>query len=117
MHHAARLALAAALLAVLPVALASTPAPATASLRFDAGATTLAGISYGIDAVDSRPSLFAERMQARIPAGLRTVWYSCPNEAAPREGARLRFEFEAGADYRLVCRPGRDAEIRRADNC
>lgn len=95
----------------------TTPDIAQATLRFQSKASVLAGISYGIDAVDARRSVLGERLQAEVPAGLRTIWYSCPGEAAPREGARISFAFEAGASYTLSCRAGQDAEITRSDDC
>lgn len=118
MHSLFRLAFAAACVAAVPGAGAApdtTRAPATLQFRSQAGA--LAGISFGIDAVDARRNVLGERLQAQVAAGHRTIRYSCPNEAAPRDGSRISFDFEAGASYTLTCRAGGEAEIRRTDDC
>jgi hypothetical protein len=83
-----------------------------ATLRFVAGYNALVGISFGIDAVDAERSVLDRRRTATLASGVHTVWYSCPNEAAPRDGAHITFDFAEGKVYELVCRAGQDAEIR-----
>ncbi len=93
-----------------------SPAAKPATLSFVAKGDALAGISYGIDAVDSQPSLFGKRRATQVLAGVHTVWYSCPGEAAPRDGARITFDFAEGGAYQLVCQGGKGAVVRN-DEC
>jgi hypothetical protein len=95
----------------------SPPSSEQASLSFASEDQVLAGIAYGIDAIDAMPSILGQRLSASIPAGQRTVWYSCPNEPRMTGGSRITFDFDAGHRYQLVCRPGRGAEIRPSDEC
>lgn len=82
------------------------------SLNFVAPFNALSGISYGIDAVDAQRKVLGDRRTTTVASGVHTVWYSCPNEVAPRDGARITFDFDEGKVYELVCRAGQDAEIR-----
>ena len=86
----------------------------TASLAFVSENQVLVGTAYGLDAVDSRPRLFGERVAAHLAPGERTVWYSCPGS---RDSSALTFNFKAGQRYQLVCQVGKDAVIRKADEC
>jgi hypothetical protein len=96
----------------------STSQPTTQSsdalLQYVAPFQALAGISYGMTAVDSQPLILDQKVTTRVASGLRTVWYSCPNEAQMSGGSRLSFNFKAGQAYELVCRDGQQAEIRTA---
>lgn len=85
-----------------------------ALLQYVAPVQSLAGISYGMTAVDSQPLILDQRATTRVASGLRTVWYSCPNESKMTGGSRLSFNFKAGEVYELVCRDGQQAEIRAA---
>lgn len=93
------------------------PSPKQASLSFVSESQVLAGMVYGIDAIDAQTRIFGQRLAANISAGRRTVWYSCPNAPQMTGGSRLTFDFEAGRRYQLVCRTGKDAEIRLSDEC
>jgi len=97
------------------VAAAPSPAPADAQLAFVARGTPLAGISFGIEAVDGQRSGYGGRMSTRVLAGRRTVWYSCPGQPAMDGGSRMSFDFEAGRRYELACEAGKQAVIRPAD--
>ena len=96
----------------------STSQPTTqskdASLQYVAPFQLLAGISYGMTAVDSQSLILDQRVTTRVASGLRTVSYSCPNESQKPGGSRLSFNFKAGQAYELVCREGQQAEIRAA---
>lgn len=111
----------ATVLVVSTFALSSANAPVPpdarpATLTFDTGGNALAGISYGIEAVDSRPTFLGDRRATRVQAGLRTVSYSCPSADGTTQDARVTFNFAGGAAYRLVC--GRDeGAIIRTDDC
>lgn len=102
-----------------PSASMGQPAPQAkqASLHYVSGHVIPVGISYGITAVDGQAPILDERASARIASGLRTVGYYCPNESQPAGGARLSFNFQAGQAYELVCRAGRQAEIRALEAC
>ena len=78
---------------------------------------TPVGYIYGMSAVDSLPLVLDQRSSTRVASGLRTVWYSCPNELAMAGGSRLSFDFKAGGTYELVCHAGQRAEIRTAEEC
>lgn len=88
-----------------------------ASVSFVAEDLALAGIAYGIDAVDALPRVFGDRLSTHVSAGNRTVWYSCPNAPRVEGGSHLTFNFVGGRRYELVCRHGQDAEIRPSDEC
>ncbi|MCI4568506.1 hypothetical protein [Lysobacter sp. CFH 32150] len=88
-----------------------------ASITFVSEDQTLVGIAYGIDAIDSQPRAFGQRLSANVTAGLKTVWYSCPNDPQMKEGSRITFNFVGGHHYELACRPGKDAVIRPSDEC
>ena len=96
----------------------STSQPTTQSqealLQYVAPFQALAGISYGMTAVDSQPLILDQKVTARVASGLRTVWYSCPNQSQMTGGSHLSFNFKAGQMYELVCRDGQQAEIRAA---
>ena len=100
---------------LLLAASSASPASADASLRFVAKDQPLAGISFGIDAIDGQRSAYGQKTSARLLAGRRTVWYTCPGQASA--GASMSFEFEAGGRYELDCGAGPEAVIRRADDC
>lgn len=96
----------------------ATAAPAErqdATLRFDAQASPLVGVSFGLDAVDSRRLIFDQRKSVQLGAGLRAIEYSCPGEMSVSRASVIRFEFEPGRDYELVCRAGQ-AQIRIAED-
>ena len=93
-----------------------SPAAKPATISFVAKGDALAGISYGIDAVDSQPSLLGNRRATQVLAGVHTVSYSCPGEASSRGGASLTFNFAEGGAYQLVCRGGK-GEMIRNDDC
>lgn len=109
-------------LAIAAIGLVAAGGPAAAvestdeaaSLAFVSDNQVLVGISYGLDAIDARPRLFGERVAAHLAPGERTVRYSCPG--APDSSA-LTFNFEAGQRYQLVCQAGKDAVIRKSDQC
>jgi hypothetical protein len=105
------------LAAASPAIASSEPTPQAkdAVLQYVAPFQVLTGVSYGMSAVDSRPLFLDQRASTHVASGLRTVWYSCPNEAPASGGSRLSFEFEPGRVYELVCRAGQQAEIRAAD--
>lgn len=104
-----------ALAATAPSPSSTLPAPPKdASLLYVAQFQPLAGISYGMTAVDGRPLILDQRVIARVAPGLRTVWYSCPNGSKGTGGSRLSFNFKAGQAYELACREGQQAEIRVA---
>jgi hypothetical protein len=105
------------MLASLLMIATAIPAAPTATLQFVDKDMPLAGISYGIDFIDGNRNAFGQRVSTAVPAGTRTVWYTCPGEAPMSSGSRLSFDFKAGERYELVCRTGQDALIRRADNC
>lgn len=88
-----------------------------ASVTFVSEAQMLTGITYGIDAVDGQPRAFGPRLAVEVAAGLRTVWYSCPDEPQMKDGSRITFNFVGGRQYELACRPGKDAVIRPSDDC
>ena len=94
-----------------------SPQPQQASLSFVSQDQILAGITYGIDAIDAQPQVFGRRLSANVSAGQKTIWYSCPNEPQVAGGSRITFDFKAGSRYELVCRSGKDAEIRSSDEC
>lgn len=108
---------ASALLASAAASAAGPEAPQPATLTFVAPYSALVGNAFGIDAIDSLPLVMDQRHEMQLESGLRTVWYSCPGEAAPQYGSRTSFAFEAGKMYELVCRAGQEATIREADNC
>jgi len=87
------------------------PQPRNAVLQYVAPFQALAGISYGLTAVDGQPLILDQRVTTHVDPGVRTVWYSCPNASG---GSRLSFDFQAGQIYELVCREGHPAEIRAA---
>jgi hypothetical protein len=91
-----------------------TTQPKEAVLQYVAPFQSLAGISYGMTAVDNQALILDQRTTARVASGLRTVSYSCPNESSMAGGSRLSFNFKAGQMYELVCREGQPAEIRAA---
>ena len=93
------------------------PPPNDAVLGYVAPFQLLATISYGMTAVDSRPLVLDQRVEARVASGLRTVWYSCPNESPMTGRSGVTFDFKAGERYELVCRAGHQAEIRPAERC
>ena len=101
--------------------LATSAAPAAdrdvVTLAFVAKDQPLSGIAYGIDAVDGQRSAYGQKVSVRLLAGRRTVWYSCPGEAAPAGGSRMSFDFEARGSYELSCRSGQEAIIRRTEGC
>jgi hypothetical protein len=88
------------------------PAP-DALIQFDSD-SPLRGISYGIEAVDGQRLLFGQRTQARVAPGLRTIWYSCPNEPQLSGGNRLSFDFKPDQVYALQCRAGQPVAIVEA---
>ena len=88
-----------------------------AVLRFVAPFHALAGISHGMTAVDGRPLILDQRATTRVASGLRTVWYSCPDESQATGVSSLSFDFKAGQAYELVCRAGKPAQILAADGC
>ena len=94
----------------------TSPAARPATLTFDTRGNVLAGISYGIDAVDSRATFLGDRRETRVAAGLRTVSYSCPADDGSTRGGHITFNFDEGSAYRLSCRHG-EAEVIRADSC
>jgi hypothetical protein len=102
---------------LLAGAAGSGASPATATLSFAETHQPFAGTFYGIDAVDSEPRVFAQRLSTEVAPGLRTVWYSCPGAKTMVGGERLTFEFAPGRHYALVCRDGRGAELRELDEC
>lgn len=108
---------ASALLASASAFAAEPAAPTEATLTFVAPYSALVGNSFGMDKIDSLPLVMDQRHEMKLESGVRTVWYSCPGEAAPQYGSRTSFAFEAGKMYELVCRSGQEAEIREADNC
>jgi hypothetical protein len=85
-----------------------------ARLVFDTTRQPFAGTAIGIDGIDSERTVYGARMSVDLAPGRRTVWYTCPDEPAMEGGARLTFDFEPGEGYALVCRAGREAEIRPA---
>ena len=91
-----------------------TTQPEEAVLQYVAPFQALAGISYGMTAVDNRALILDQRTTARVASGLRTVSFSCPNASSLAGGSQLRFNFKAGQAYELVCREGQPAEIRAA---
>lgn len=108
---------ASALLASAAASAAGPEAPQPATLTFVAPYSALVGNAFGMDAIDSLPLVMDQRHEMKLESGLRTVWYSCPGEAGPKDGSRMSFAFEAGKMYELVCRTGQEAAIREADNC
>jgi len=93
------------------------PQTEQASLYFVAKGQILVGTLYGIDSIDASQSVFGKRTIAKVLAGRRTVWYSCPNAPQMAGGSRLTFNFVAGHQYELVCEPGKEAAIRQSDEC
>lgn len=83
-----------------------------ALLVYVAPLSSLAGISHGMTAVDAKPLFLDQRVNTKVASGVRTVWYSCPNEPAMQGGSHLSFDFKADQVYELVCRAGQQAEIR-----
>ena len=114
-------------IALLVSSLGATPSNASmsqpaaqateASLQYVSGHVIPVGFSYGITAVDGQAPRLDERASARIASGLRTVGYYCPNESQAAGGAHLNFNFQAGQAYELVCRAGKQAEIRALEGC
>ena len=96
---------------------AQPPSSEPASLSFVSNVQALAGIAYGIDAIDAQPSFFEQRVSANVSAGRRTVSFSCPDTPQMTGGSHLTFDFVAGRHYELVCEPAKDAVIRPADEC
>jgi hypothetical protein len=109
--------LASALAAASPGPAISEPATQArgASLRFVSGSLLPVEIFQGLNAVDNQQLILAGRTSTRVAAGVRTVFYTCPNQPQPAGGARLSFDFQADRAYELVCRAGQPAEIRAAD--
>jgi len=90
---------------------AAKPDPVT--LSFNLANQNLAGVLYGIEAIDASPQTFGKLVNTELVAGRRTIWYSCPTGSR----SSLTYDFSAGGKYELVCNPGQDAEIRRIDEC
>ena len=108
--------------AALAAAAQPTPHPAkpsstTATLTIIAEDQALVGIVYGIDRVDGQPRYHGRQISANIPAGERTVWYSCPNAPQMGTGSHTTFDFVAGHRYSLVCRAGIGVVISQSDEC
>jgi hypothetical protein len=91
------------------------PPEAPATLAFDSGIEALAGITYGLEAVDEQELAFGQKLATSVPTGTRTVRYSCPANGEGDGNGTLSFEFEAGQKYQLVCLPDAHAEIRAGD--
>ncbi|MGH8030117.1 MAG: hypothetical protein ACREO3_09295 [Arenimonas sp.] len=114
--------LATAILAATVAALGTNPTvhgagePQEATLRFVSSEVALVGISFGLDAVDQRALLLDQRTSTQLAAGRRTIWFTCPNEPATRDGSRLTFDFVPGKSYELSCGSGQ-AQIRIAEGC
>jgi hypothetical protein len=97
---------------------AVTPSPsAPASLTFVSNGQLLVGTVYGISAIDAKAQVYGRHLSANVPAGRRTVWYSCPNALQMSKGSSLSFDFVAGKQYELVCQPAQQAMIRATDDC
>ena len=90
--------------------------PKDATLRFVSSEAALVGISFGMNAVDDRALLLDQRTSTHLAAGRRTIWFSCPNEPALKDGSRISFDFEPGKRYALSCGSGQ-AQIREDENC
>lgn len=105
-----------ALAATAPSTAPGQPAiqPDEALLQYVAPFQPLAGIAYGMTAVDDQTLILNQRVDTRVASGLRTVWYTCPSESLQTSSSRLSFDFKAGQVYELVCRAGQQAEIRAA---
>ena len=103
-----------ALAATAPGTATGQPAtqPGEARLQYVAPFQPLAGISYGMTAVDGQPLILGQRVGTQVASGFRTVWYSCPDD--PQGSNSQGFDFKAGQTYELVCRDGQQAEIREA---
>lgn len=109
-------------------ALGSASSPATsaavpsspetpASLSFVSKNPLLVGTVYGISAIDANAQVYGRHLTATVPAGHRTVWYSCPNASQMAGKSSIRFDFVAGQRYELVCQPAQQAMIRPMDDC
>ncbi|WP_202842206.1 hypothetical protein [Luteimonas saliphila] len=113
MNASALAAVAVVALMASPLAMTQARAADSATLSFNPDGNVLAGSLYGIDAVDGYPGTLDKRASVELPAGRRTVWYSCP--AGPR--SKVTHDFSSGARYELVCKPGQLAEIRQVAEC
>jgi hypothetical protein len=85
-----------------------------ATLRFVSANAALAGISFGMNAVDGRSLLLDQRTSTHLAGGRRTIWYSCPNEPMSQG---ITFDFVPGTRYELACRAGQAAQVRVAEDC
>lgn len=100
-----------------PAATPSQPSSGAAELKFASENQMLAGIAYGIDAIDAQPRFFDQRVATNVIAGQRTIQYSCPNTPQTDGASQLTYTFEAGHRYELVCQEGHAALIRESDEC
>ncbi len=91
--------------------------PQDVSLRIVADGSTLAGISFGLNAVDEQARLFDQKASTRVATGVRTIWYSCPDEPEMAGGTRVTVDFAPDTKYELVCRSGQPAVVRPVDEC
>jgi hypothetical protein len=83
-----------------------------ATLNFVSSNSVLAGISFGMNAVDGRSLLLDQRTSTRLAAGRRTIWYSCPGA----QGGAISFDFAPETRYELSC-GSLGAQIRVAEGC
>ena len=91
----------------------ASPAPASSVvLQFASGGNPLAGVSFGLRAVDRVPVLPGQRSLAHLRPGLRTIEFTCP--AAMGVTQQLQFDFPADGTYEVVCSAGKPASIRAA---
>ncbi|MFH1600573.1 MAG: hypothetical protein ABIJ73_03680 [Pseudomonadota bacterium] len=57
----------------------------------------------GINGVGEDPFQFEPRPSLYVKAGRREVWYACPGFVYTDTGPSIRYRFEPGKSYEVVC--------------
>jgi hypothetical protein len=84
--------------------------PGYATLRLDPGSLASkhpAGLT-GFEGSEN----FAPIPKLFVRPGKREIWYACPDVVATDWGSSLRYKFESGRSYELVCTASGEAFIR-----
>ncbi|GAB3390352.1 hypothetical protein GCM10027432_28390 [Lysobacter fragariae] len=71
------------------------------------------GLPYGLTGVDAKSFDSPDRIGIYVPAGRRTIWYSCPNTPATNDSPHLTYDFAADGGYELVCATGTESYIHQ----
>ena len=117
--------------------------PQASTLEYVSPRKRIFGVAHGLMALDSRPLVLRERLFVIVNPGDHTVWYACPSSTSPQGKqiqdkslsdkknsskplkekqidpfyrgpySSIKYRFEEGQMYELVCVPGKSAVIRK----